>query len=73
MAKDHRSGEHLLTVMSAGWDDCPHDNNERHANGHSKHREADGARPAIDGACAQRGDVKYGLNYGGNGPDEEAR
>ena len=32
-----------------------------------------GPRTHIDGACAQRGDIKYGLNYGGDAPDDDAR
>ena len=60
--------------MLAAKDADRHENGGRHANGHSSHKESDGVRPHVDGACAQRGDIKYGLNYGGgNAPDEEAR
>ena len=60
-------------MFIAGREHHTHENGERHANGHSKHREGDGARAPIDGACAQKGDIKYGLNYGGEAPNEEAR
>ena len=59
--------------MTAGRDDRTHENGTRHANGQSKHSSADGGRPPVDGACAQRGDIKYGINYTGEAPDEEAR
>lgn len=59
--------------LFAGRDDRTHEDSERHANSHLKHRDANGGQPPVDGACAQRGDIKYGLNYGGDGPDEEAR
>ena len=62
-----------MTVMAAGRDERTHENGERHANGHSKHGDANGARPPVDGACAQRGDIKYGINYSGSTPDEETR
>jgi len=61
-------------VMLAAQDADRHENGGRHANGHSSQKESDGVRPHVDGACAQRGDIKYGLNYGGgDAPDEEAR
>ena len=53
--------------------DRARENGRGHANSHSRHREAEGPRTHIDGACAQRGDIKYGLNYGGDAPDDDAR
>lgn len=50
-----------------------HENGSRHANGHDKHMNADAARPLVDGACAQRGDIRYGLNISGDAPDEAER
>ena len=50
-----------------------HENGSRHANGHSRHSNADTARPHVDGACAQRGDIRYGLNISGDAPDEAER
>ena len=59
-----------LPVMSA---DRGRENGRGHANGLSRHREAERPHAHIDGACAQRGDIKYGLNYGGDAPDDDAR